>query len=176
MKQTATARNRNSDTPAALAVEVQNVSSTPGAPGNDEIHDWLAYVIDTVGGFDGQRVEIAVRIVDEAEGRTLNRKFRQVDLPTNVLAFPAGDATDHPGLPPQAAPALGDLVLCGAIVAREAETQRKATADHWAHLLVHGMLHLLGYDHQSPAEAAVMEDLETELLQGRGIDDPYCGR
>lgn len=173
MKQMATATSRKPDRPPALEVAVQNASSTAGVPDDDVIRDWLGYVIDKVGDPARQRRVVTVRIVDEAESRALNREFRQADRPTNVLAFPA-DAAALPGLPRLDRTELGDLVLCGPVVAREAQAQRKQPADHWAHLLVHGMLHLLGYDHQDTEDAALMESLETELLEGRGIADPYC--
>ena len=108
------------------------------------------------------------RIVDEAEGRALNERWRGRDHATNVLSFPAE-------LPPGVAlPLLGDLVVCAPVVAREAAEQGKAEADHWAHLVIHGTLHLLGFDHETEAEATVMEDLERALLAGLGIGDPYA--
>ena len=109
-----------------------------------------------------------MRIVDEAEGRALNARWRGRDYATNVLSFPAE-------LPPGVAlPLLGDLVVCAPVVAREAAEQGKPEADHWAHLVIHGTLHLLGFDHESESDAVVMEGLERELLAGLGIGDPYA--
>ena len=110
---------------------------------------------------------LAVRIVDEGEGRALNARWRNRDRPTNVLSFRAD-------LPPEIElPLLGDLVLCAPVVLREAAEQGKRARDHWAHLVIHGVLHLLGMDHQDDFEAEVMERREREILATLGIDDPY---
>ena len=118
-----------------------------------------------------RQADLAIRIVDEAEGRALNRHYRGRDYATNVLSFPA----ELPeGLPPGVRmPLLGDLVICAPVVAREAHEQDKATAAHYAHLTVHGVLHLLGWDHEDSREADAMEQLEREILAALGIDDPY---
>lgn len=111
--------------------------------------------------------EIAVRIVDAEEGRALNRDFRGKDYATNVLSFPAD-------LPPGVrSPLLGDLAICADVVAREAAEQGKRLRDHYAHLTIHGTLHLLGYDHIDEHDATAMEALETRLLARIGIADPY---
>ena len=103
--------------------------------------------------------------------RTLNRDYRGRDKVTNVLSFPAGDID---GLPAGAAQLLGDIVVCAAVVGEEAARQGKAAGDHWAHMLVHGTLHLLGFDHKSAAEAADMEGLEAHILTAQGLADPYA--
>jgi probable rRNA maturation factor len=113
--------------------------------------------------------EITVRIVGMAEGAALNQAYRHRTGPTNVLSFPVE------GAPPTDVPLLGDVVICAPLVNREAREQRKAPVAHWAHLTVHGSLHLLGYDHQEPVEAERMEGLETEILTGLGYPDPYAG-
>jgi probable rRNA maturation factor len=117
------------------------------------------------------QVEVAVTLADDAEQRRLNRKFRGRDAPTNVLSF----AASAPGLraPPGAPLLLGDVVLAFETVAREAEDQGKTLADHLAHLVTHGVLHLLGFDHEAPGEAEEMEALERRVLAGIGIADPY---
>jgi probable rRNA maturation factor len=117
------------------------------------------------------RVELSILLTDDAEQRRLNRSWRGRDAPTNVLAFPAA----APGSPvPAGAPMLlGDVVLAVETVAREAGEQRKATADHLRHLVVHGVLHLLGYEHDADEPACVMEALETSILAGLGVSDPY---
>jgi probable rRNA maturation factor len=112
--------------------------------------------------------ELSVRIVDTDEGRTLNRDYRDKDYATNVLSFPA---ELPPGVP---LPILGDLVLCAPVIAREAEEQGKPLKHHYAHMLVHGVLHLLGHDHMDDAEAEAMEAIELEVLAGLGIPDPYA--
>jgi len=112
--------------------------------------------------------ELAIRIVGTDEGRALNRDYRGKDYATNVLSFPAE-------LPPGVAlPLIGDLAICAPVVRREAAEQGKAPRDHWAHLTVHGVLHLLGHDHIEEAEAERMEALETRILASLGIADPYA--
>jgi probable rRNA maturation factor len=110
--------------------------------------------------------DVCVRVVDEAESRQLNSDYRHKDSATNVLSFPAG--IDLPE-----ALVWGDVVVCSNVVAREAEAQGKTFEDHFAHMVVHGVLHLLGYDHQTADEAAAMERLEVQILDGLGISDPY---
>ena len=116
-------------------------------------------------------VVIDVTLTDDAEQRRLNRAYRGRDAPTNVLAFALADAASPA---PRGAPVLlGDVVLAFETVAREAAEQRKPLADHLAHLVVHGTLHLLGFDHQDEAEAAAMETREVEILTRLGVPDPY---
>jgi probable rRNA maturation factor len=123
--------------------------------------------------------EIALRIVDEAEGRRLNRDFRSKDYATNVLTFVYGNAHADPDVPPgekqDAHPLAGDIVLCAPIVENEAGQQQKDMMAHYAHLTVHGILHLQGYDHQEEAEAEEMEEMETRILTWLGYEDPYAG-
>jgi probable rRNA maturation factor len=118
-------------------------------------------------------MEVAVSLADDIAQRQLNRDWRRVDRPTNVLAFPAW--TPGAPLPPAAPLLLGDVVLAFETVLREAEEQGKPLADHLSHLIVHGVLHLFGYDHVSEAEAAIMESLETSILARLGVPDPYRG-
>jgi probable rRNA maturation factor len=113
--------------------------------------------------------ELAVALGDDALLRRLNRDHRGQDRPTNVLAFPLAGAGDDPALPVL----LGDVVIARETVLREAAAQGKSAADHLAHLVVHGTLHLLGHDHDTDADAARMEALETAVLAGLGIADPY---
>lgn len=109
---------------------------------------------------------MCVRVVDEEESRQLNRQYRHKDVPANVLSFPAG--IDLPDVL-----IWGDVVVCAPVVAGEAAAQGKQYEDHFAHMVVHGVLHLLGYDHQSAAEAAEMEQLEIRILDSFGLSDPY---
>ncbi|WP_386698424.1 rRNA maturation RNase YbeY [Lonepinella sp. MS14436] len=111
--------------------------------------------------------EMTIRIVDEAESHELNLRYRGKDRPTNVLSFPF-ECPDEVELP-----LLGDLVICRQIVEKEAIEQGKPLIAHWAHLVVHGSLHLLGYDHIEQDEAEEMESLETEIMLGLGFEDPY---
>ncbi len=118
--------------------------------------------------------ELTLRLVDEDEGRELNRTWRQKDYATNVLSFPA-DVPDGPdGVPLLDIPLLGDLVICVPVVEREAVEQGKPLTAHWAHMVIHGCLHLLGYDHLDDDEAQEMEDLERQLLAELGHADPYA--
>ncbi len=123
-------------------------------------------------GLDGHALELSVVLTDDAEVRRLNREFRRRDRPTNVLAFPAFDATDLQ--PRTAAPALlGDVVIGRETVTAEASAQDKPLSHHLAHLVVHGTLHLLGYDHANERDGSAMEGLETAILAGLGVPDPY---
>lgn len=114
-----------------------------------------------------RRADLAIRLVDEKEGRSLNRHYRGKDYATNVLSFPA-DLPEGVKLP-----LLGDLVICAPVVAREAAEQGKPLAAHYAHLTVHGVLHLLGLDHEDEREAEAMERIEREVLAALGFPDPY---
>ncbi|WP_432468053.1 rRNA maturation RNase YbeY [Agarivorans sp. Z349TD_8] len=114
-----------------------------------------------------QDIELTIRIVDEAESRALNHQYRNKDKPTNVLSFPF---QAPPGIQ---LPLLGDLVICRQVVEYEAQQQGKAVFDHWAHMVVHGCLHLLGYDHIDEQDAIEMEALEVAVLTKLGISDPY---
>lgn len=116
---------------------------------------------------------VTLRLVDADEGRALNREFRGRDYATNVLSFPAPPLP--PGLPDPTPAYLGDLVLCVPVLEREAAEQGKTRAAHYAHMVVHGMLHLQGMDHQSEREAAAMEAIESAILAGLGYRDPYHG-
>ena len=109
-----------------------------------------------------------MRVVDEVEMTALNRRYRGKDAPTNVLSFPFG------GLPGVETPLLGDVVICAPVVAAEAVVQGKPLPAHWAHLVIHGVLHLQGYDHHAQAGAQRMEALESRLLAGLGYPDPWA--
>ena len=119
------------------------------------------------------RSELTVVLADDAEQQRLNREWRGVNRPTNVLAFPAWDPRGP--LPEDAPMLLGDVVLACETVAREAVEQHKTVADHLSHLVVHGVLHLLGYDHATEPEAAAMESIEKAVLANLGVVDPYRG-
>jgi probable rRNA maturation factor len=144
-------------------VEVQVASESPELPRRADIVAWATAALGAGAGPAG----LVVRIVDEAESRELNLRYRGKDRPTNVLSFgfepPPGIDTGH----------LGDLVVCAPVVAREAREQGKAAKDHWAHMVVHGVLHLRGHDHENAQDAQIMESLETDILAGFGIGDPY---
>jgi probable rRNA maturation factor len=136
-----------------------------GVPAAASFRRWVDAAL--AGAKHRKATELSIRIVDTKEGRTLNRDYRGKDYATNVLSFPAE-------LPPGVRlPLIGDLAICAAVVAREAAEQGKRTNHHWAHMTVHGVLHLLGYDHIEDAEAEAMESLETRILGRLGIPDPY---
>ena len=146
-----------------LDLAVQRQCDTVDTPDESSMHSWVAAALS------GQRdaAEIAIRIVDETESRMLNSRYRAKDKPTNVLSFQASvpDGVDLP--------LLGDLVICAPVVAREAGEQGKDPEAHWAHMVVHGTLHLLGFDHENESDAAAMERLEVEILGELGYSNPY---
>lgn len=151
-----------------LILEVENASGCDDVPDDPEVRSWVSAALSHPQ-IDLQRtaVELSVRIVDSAESQTLNQRYRGRDKPTNVLSFPAN-------LPPELElPLLGDLVICAPLVVKEAQQQHKAPQAHWAHMLVHGTLHLLGYDHIDENEAETMEALETDIMTGLGFAPPY---
>lgn len=152
----------------ALA-ELQVATAARGLPSRDRFERWIGAALAVRQGGPGA---VVIRIVDEAESRLLNRTYRGKDKPTNVLSFPF---EPPPGIPAAAAEGhLGDLVICAPVVVREAAQQGKAAEAHWAHMVIHGVLHLLGYDHQNDAEAAEMEGREQEILHRLGYPDPYA--
>lgn len=157
---------------ATARVDVQLACDEPGIPPIADIQDWVEAALQQSGRSSGEDIEVAVRVVDADEIRTLNNLYREQDNSTNVLSFPAGEID---GLPDDASLLLGDIVICASVVAREADEQGKQLADHWGHMLVHGTLHLLGFDHETGAEAAEMEGLETRILAARSVMDPYAG-
>lgn len=149
-----------------MPIEIQRQLELEGIPDDESLRAYAEAALD-----DPAEAEICVRIVDEAEGRALNLKWRGKDYATNVLSFPG---SIPPGLPASSAPGLmGDIVLCAPVVAREAEAQDKPLAQHWAHLVVHGVLHLRGFDHIEQPSASLMEQREREILAGLDIPDPY---
>lgn len=152
-------------------IDVQTACDTPGIPDDHEIRYWIRAALDAARCRDA--CEIAVRVVDAEEMRDLNREFRGKDAPTNVLSFPAGEVA---GLPAEAGRALGDLVVCAPVLHDEALAQAKPLAHHWAHILVHGTLHLLGFDHLNDADAEEMEALEIRILAAGSVPDPYSER
>ena len=172
-----------------IKVDLQNVLEQDTLehvlPTAEQIEQWFNLTIEelrTINGtqpaqqdttamdteqFQQQDFELTLRIVDSAESQQLNADYRGKNKPTNVLSFPF-EAPEHIDMP-----FLGDLVVCAALVEQEASEQNKQTTNHWAHLCVHGLLHLLGYDHIDESEAQEMEGIETAILGKLSIDDPY---
>ncbi len=159
-----------------VCVDLQIACRVDSVPQQAEVRSWLEQAYQVGSQSDSTRCDVSVRIVDEDESRQLNNQYRQQDKPTNVLAFPAGSADEIGALPEDAARSLGDLVICGPLVEQEARDQGKSPAGHWGHLLIHGMLHLLGYDHETSSQAAEMETMEKKILAARGFEDPYRER
>lgn len=155
-----------------VGLEVQRVTSSATTPDDAQFHLW----VERATGCKemppaGTEYALVIRIVDEQEGQRFNSKYRSANYATNVLSFP-------PQLP-EGLPAefrqsqLGDLLMCAPVVAREAMEQGKPETNHWAHLTIHGVLHLLGYDHEQSADALAMEALETDILAALNIPAPY---
>ncbi|MCI7478966.1 rRNA maturation RNase YbeY [[Pasteurella] aerogenes] len=143
-----------------LQIASENIENLPS---EEQIQQWANAAVRA----QTMEPEITVRIVDEAESHQLNLTYRGKDKPTNVLSFPF-ECPDEVELT-----LLGDLVICRQVVEQEAREQDKPLMAHWAHMVVHGCLHLLGYDHIEDAEAEEMESLETEIMLGLGFEDPY---
>jgi len=147
----------------SVTVDVQRVVAD--GPDEADIRRWVTATLQAEG--HAADAELTVRIVDEAEITELNRRYRHKDRPTNVLAFPF---EAPPGVETEL---LGDLVIAAPVVRREAAEQGKAETAHWAHLVVHGTLHLLGHDHLTEAEAERMEGREVAILDALGFPNPY---
>jgi probable rRNA maturation factor len=151
--------------PEPATVAVRYAVTRRGVPSATSFRRWVDAALAGAGRV--RPIELAIRMVGAREGRALNRRYRGHDHATNVLSFPAE-------LPPGVKlPLIGDLVICVPVVAREAAAQGKRVRDHYAHLTIHGVLHLLGHDHREPRAATRMEALETRLLARLGIADPY---
>lgn len=138
---------------------VQYATTSPDIPTRPQFRRWVKAALM-------QDAEIVLRLVDEGEGRELNWRFRHKDYATNVLTFAYDDTQ----------PLTGDIVLCAPVISQEAQAQNKPLLAHYAHLTVHGVLHVQGYDHIEDTEAVQMEHLETQILARLGYDDPYIER
>ncbi|MEW5893078.1 MAG: rRNA maturation RNase YbeY [Pseudomonadota bacterium] len=154
-------RARTAPKPAKprLSLTVQFAVASKTLPTRTELRRWANAALK-------QDIQATLRIVGAAEGRRLNRDFRGKDYATNVLTFVYGED-------PETGALTGDIVLCAPVLAREARAQKRPLAAHYAHLVVHGLLHLQGYDHETPAEATVMEALESFIMGTLGYPDPY---
>lgn len=154
------ANGSRAETDVTATVDIQNVSEDP-CPGSEQFIRWVTAALE------GSRAEVSLRIVDEEEMAELNQRFRHRQGTTNVLSFPfeapAGTTNDF----------LGDIVMCAPVVRSEALEQGKSEEAHWAHMTVHGVLHLRGYDHLTAEEAEEMETLERRILSAMGYQDPY---
>jgi probable rRNA maturation factor len=145
-----------------VALDVSYAARSPWAPGFRLLAEWAGAAVAS-----RKSVGLSVRIVGSARSRSLNARYRGKDKPTNVLSFAGAGAA------PDGMLFLGELVICAPVVAREAREQRKTLAAHWAHMTVHGVLHLQGYDHERAREARKMEAREIQILDRLGFSDPY---
>ena len=158
-----------------LALTVQYGATRKGLPQRGSIEAWLRAALEgSSRASSGRSVSVTVRFVGAAEGRRLNREFRSRDYATNVLTFTYDAPASHARAAAPSHEISGDLVLCAPVVKREATEQEKPLRAHYAHLTVHGLLHLLGHDHERKAEADAMEAMETRILAGLGYPDPYA--
>ncbi len=146
-------------------LDIQTVFASARQPEQQHFQHWVDAVLDGIN----RDTEIVIRIVDEQESASLNRQYRHKHGPTNILSFPF----EMPAIEGLELNLLGDLVVCAPVLEKEAREQNKHLADHWAHIIVHGVLHLLGYDHIDETEAELMESKEIAILQTLNITNPY---
>jgi probable rRNA maturation factor len=149
-----------------ICIETLMACASEDVPDEDSMRHWVSAAMRD----ESATLELSVQIVDEQESAALNQQYRGKSGPTNVLSFPFDAVTPEP------LPILGDLVICAPVVNREAIEQNKPAEAHWAHMCVHGVLHLLGYDHVGDHDAEVMESLETSILQDLGFACPYANQ
>lgn len=145
----------------------RDLSADLEVPTEEHFQQWAEAVVTLL---ELENCSASLSIVDADESQTLNREYRQKDKPTNVLSFPS--EFDFPNLP-DLPRILGDIIICAEVVVREANEQNKMPEAHWAHMTIHGILHLLGYDHQTDDDAEQMEGLEVRALKRLGYNDPY---
>lgn len=148
----------------AYQIDIENNSQSQHIPAVNDLERWISAALQSQ---KLEEAEVSLYIVDEDESQELNAQYRGKDYPTNVLSFPA-DIAEEVGIP-----LLGDLVVCAPVVERETQEQGKTLQAHWAHMLIHGTLHLVGFDHIDDDEAEAMETLETQILTGLGYPAPY---
>lgn len=153
------------ETRTEIDLDLQIACDEKHLPNEEAFIQWIALALEE--DYTDELAEITIRIVESSESQALNLEYRGKDKPTNVLSFPF---EAPPGVPINL---LGDLVICKEVMEREASEQNKEVAHHWAHLCIHGCLHLLGYDHIEDDEAQIMESLEIKLLDRLGIANPY---
>ncbi len=143
-------------------VTVQSITESNGIPSDQKLTQWCHAVIHDLN----ESKELTIRIVDEHESAELNEAWRNKTGPTNVLSFPFDDDFEHTKI-------LGDLVICASILEKEAKQQNKPLEAHWAHIIIHGSLHLLGYDHINSTDAEIMESKEQQIMADLGFKNPY---
>ena len=149
-----------------LIVSLEAAEQLGEVPNHDEISNWAhaAYMATELGSAEA---EIGVRLIGKVESQSLNAQYRHKNSPTNVLSFPLNAPLENGGV------WLGDLAICAPVVQEEAKAQNKSEKAHWAHMVVHGLLHLQGYDHEEDQQALIMEDLEQKVMLALGFNNPY---
>lgn len=147
----------------SVELDLQYASQSDELPSEDEVNDWVAAALQDR---HIEPVALTIRFVDEVESAELNEAYRKKTGPTNVLSFPYEGMALTPAL-------LGDIIICAPVVMREAQEQQKTIKSHWCHMVIHGVLHLLGYDHINGQEADEMEAEEVELMAALGYTNPY---
>lgn len=145
-----------------MDIILQNDDDISGVPSEEHIHIWVNAALEK-NNTPVDNGEITIRIIDLLESTLLNKTYRHKEGPTNVLSF-SYEPSDF---------FTGDLAICADLVATEAAEQHKPIMAHWAHLIIHGTLHLMGHDHEDPSEATIMESLETQIMMALGFEDPY---
>lgn len=152
----------------SVKLTLQLASAEPSAPSAEQLLRWAQAALGSTLEPTPGPAAITIRVADEAEMQALNKAWRKIDAPTNALAFPlSGGAGAPSGL-------AGDVVACAPVVKREAAAQGKTLAAHWAHVIIHGVLHLMGYDHVKEQDAIAMEAKEIAILKNLGFPDPYA--
>jgi len=144
-------------------ISIQHVSNSSGIPPDESFIQWINAAL--LGSIND--IEICIRIIDENEMQALNYQFREKNKPTNVLSFPYHDEFDEPGT------IQGDIIICAPVLKKEANEQGKPLQAHWAHLTIHGMLHIQGFDHENNQDAEIMENHEINILNHLGFKNPY---
>ena len=146
-----------------INVDIENFSSCENIPDEIFFHRWVSASLSS----QKKRLEVVIRVINEDESAALNNRFRKKNVATNVLSFPA-DLPESLNFP-----LLGDLAICAQVVAREADEQNKDLVAHWAHIVIHGSLHLIGFDHEDDVDAKKMEKMETKILSEFYFPSPY---
>ena len=149
-----------------MNIELQRAYEHINTPENKDFKEWVEQVFDHCS-YEQDDAELTIRVVDENEIHALNLKYRHKDSSTNVLSFPSDLPKDVPIY------ILGDIIICPTVLEREAKEQKKSLKAHWCHMVIHGVLHLLGFDHEEEQEAEKMESSEIEILRELGFDNPY---
>lgn len=149
-----------------INITLQNICDA-NIPDMADFNRWLTTAVENTPHNSKSNTDVTIRVVDKNESQQLNNDYRSKDKPTNVLSF------QYPPIPGEIDMPLGDLVICAEVIELEAKEQGKDLQSHWAHMTIHGALHLLGYDHIDPKEAEIMEQLEIKILSILGISNPY---